>query len=217
VRSDPCTTPSSSSTRSESALLVGSTILASTSCSNAGSPMVSNPNRAYTARQDMPEHRGPLPRDHSRPLRQTLLLQAHPVQVERFLPGPQPSTGLSHQHRQLALTARSAYMLKDDIAAGATLRDLNLGAPSATRGLPHEHHEPDTTDPGVCHPDHDRGPDQHLCRQRRALSVKWHESGGNLAWPPARGPRRLAFTWRIDAQPPVRHPRSFTSSDTPVS
>ena len=68
-------------------------------------------------------------------------------------------------------------MLKDDIAAGATLRDLNLGAPSATRGLPHEHHEPDTTDPGVCHPDHDRGPDQHLCRQRGALSVKWHESG----------------------------------------
>ena len=48
VRSDACSTPISSSTRTESALEVGSTIRASTSCANAASPSASNPSRAYT-------------------------------------------------------------------------------------------------------------------------------------------------------------------------
>lgn len=47
MRSDACGTPSSSGTRSESALLVGSTIRASTSALNASSPRASNPNLAY--------------------------------------------------------------------------------------------------------------------------------------------------------------------------
>lgn len=66
--------------------------------------------------------------------------------VERVLPRPQSSTGLSQQHRQLAVAAGRAYVLKDDIPPGPTLRDPNLGAPRATRGLPNEHHESDTTD-----------------------------------------------------------------------
>lgn len=47
---------------------------------------------------------------------------------------------------------------------------------------------------GVCHPDHDQRPDQHLCRQRRALSVKWHESGDRSDAPGASSLRRAGHT-----------------------
>jgi hypothetical protein len=46
VRNEACLTPSSSSTRTESALLVGSTIRAKTNCSNAASSTTPNPSRA---------------------------------------------------------------------------------------------------------------------------------------------------------------------------
>ena len=93
------------------------------------------------------------------------LHEPHPLQIERALTRPQTSTGLSQQHRQLALTARRTHMLKDHIPPGPTLRDLNPWYYPADPGTSARTPQADTTDPGVCHHDHDQAPDQHLYRQ----------------------------------------------------
>jgi hypothetical protein len=137
VRSDACSTPSSSSTRSESVLLVGSTIRAKTSCSNAASSTASNPSRAYTVSSTC-HNSGPLARDHSRPL-----AHRHPLhlEIQGLLTRPQPATGLGHQDGELGFRPRRPHMLQNHVAPSPSLRNLDLRAARPARDLPHKHHE----------------------------------------------------------------------------
>jgi hypothetical protein len=82
-------------------------------------------------------------------LRHALIFKPRNLAVESLLPLKQTLACRSHEHRQLGVGAGRAHMPDHDIAAVTTLRDLDLRAARPTWGLPHEHHQPDPTEPRV--------------------------------------------------------------------
>lgn len=142
VRSDACGMPISSRTRTESALLVGSMIRASTSCWNAASSMTSNPSRSYTVVRTCHSSADRFAVITPGPVVSGVLGQR---QVQCLLPGTQPSAGLDHEHGQLGLGSGRPDVLQDHVTPGPSLRDLHLCAARAAGDLPDERHRTDLT------------------------------------------------------------------------
>ncbi len=124
------------------------------------------------AGQDLPQQRRALARDQSRALGHTGILESVHVEVEHFLALVKATTRLCHQHRQLRVRTRCAYMLHDHITPAAALSDLDLRAAPAARRLPHEHHRATIPTPGVCQSRAAQRPDQRRYRARSAIPAQ---------------------------------------------
>ena len=137
VRSEPCSTPTSSSTRSEPALLVGSTIRASTSCLNDLSPTASNPNRVYA----------PARTCHNTALALELIT-ACPAGTAPALRSSSPCPGYTLRRAAATNAASSAsvradpQMLQHPVPSVLTLSDLHRSRPRGRPDLAHEDHRP---------------------------------------------------------------------------